>query len=132
MQPPETGAIELPFATLWIDDGGILCTISNNNKRTIEGMKTVMDVYKNLTKGKGGEKFCLLSDITNVGPINRETRIYLGRELPKYIKAAASISQSPMGRMLANVFLGLGTTTFPAKVFSNEKNAREWLMQFNN
>jgi len=50
--------------------------------------------------------------------------------LPRYIKAIAMVSDSALGKMLANLFFTLKKQPYPTKMFTNEQDAKEWLMQY--
>ncbi|MBI3510628.1 MAG: hypothetical protein HY064_08185 [Bacteroidetes bacterium] len=43
---------------------------------------------------------------------------------------ASIITNSPVSSMLANLYLGLKKPPFPAKLFTDENKARQWLRQY--
>jgi hypothetical protein len=126
--PKNVKAIEFPTSTMWFDENGILCSISKKAPpQSIEESKKGMEEFYKIF---GNEKHCMLIDITNASPTNKEARDYAATELPKVVKAIAMISNSALGRMLANLFFGLKPPPYPAKMFSNETKAKEWLKTY--
>lgn len=112
----------------WIDENGILCSISKKAPPpTLEETDRDLEKFK---KQFGNRKWCMILDVTNASPNTKETRDYAAKELPKLVKAMAMISNSALGRMVANLFFGLKPPPYPAKMFSNEREAKEWLKQY--
>lgn len=129
MKPHKSAEIiETPTSTSWFDEEGILCAISKKGiQPTLEERKKRTEEFK---KALDGKKICMLVDITNASESSKEAKDYLAEELPKIVKAMAFISKSPLGTMLANLYLGLKPTPFPSKIFSNEADARKWLKDY--
>ncbi|HXA01939.1 MAG TPA: STAS/SEC14 domain-containing protein [Cytophagaceae bacterium] len=126
--PENANVIDWPTSILWFDEDGILCAISKKvPEQTLEEAKESMLDFERLT---GGKKVCMLIDITNSSPTSKEMRDYSAAELPKITKALAMISTSALGKMIANLFFGLKPPPYPTKMFSNEKDAKEWLKQY--
>lgn len=73
---------------------------------------------------------CMLLDITYARPSRKEDRDEAAELLAKVVKAMAMVSRSPLGRMIANLFFGLKPPPYPVKMFSDEKEAKEWLRQY--
>ncbi len=131
MKPPKSAALfETPVSTLWFDESGILCYVSNNKERTIENYRPLIELYKKLSEEKGA-KICLLADSTKSASITKEAQEYLNVELPKYLKAIAVISRSPFGKMIGDLF-GIIRTPYKHfkyhfRVFNSEEKAKKWL-----
>ena len=126
--PKNVKLIETPTSTIWFDETGICCSISKKHPpQSLEESKKSVEEFKKLTNGK---KVCMLLDITNSSPSSKEIRDYAAEEMPKLVIAIAMISRSPLGRMVANLFFGLKPPSYPTKMFSNEKEAKEWLKQY--
>lgn len=126
--PKNVKVFDFPTSTLWFDEYGILCSVSKKGpEQTMEESKKWMEEYYKIF---GTEKQCMLVDITNATPTSKEARDYASEELPKIVKAIAMISNSAMGRMLTNLFFGLKPPPYPAKMFSNEQEAKEWLKSY--
>lgn len=127
--PTDVEVHDDPNSTWWIDKEGILCSISKKNyvQETREAQMKRMDDFIRIT---GGKKMCMLLDITYARPSRKEDRDEAAEILAKVVKAMAMVSRSPLGRMIANLFFGLKPPPYPVKMFSDEKEAREWLRQY--
>jgi len=126
--PENTEVFELPTSTMWFDENGILCSISKKvPQQTIEETKKTMVEFLKIT---GGKKVCLLSDSTDASPVNKEMRDYLAEVIPEIAKAIAIISRSAVGKMVANLFFSIKKQPYPVKMFSDEREAKEWLKQY--
>ena len=129
MEPPKNAkVIDLPTSVMWFDEDGILYSVSKKvPPQTMEETKKGVEDFKKLT---GGKKVCMLLDITNGQPSNKEVRDYAAAEMVNLTKAIAMISKSAMGKMIANLFFGLKPPPYPTKMFNDEKEAKEWLKQY--
>ncbi|MGZ4035281.1 MAG: DUF7793 family protein [Bacteroidia bacterium] len=129
MEPPKNvKVIENLTSLYWFDEDGILCSISKKApKQSFEETKRVVEDFKKMLNGK---KVCLLIDVTHTVESTREVRDYVAAEFPKFIKAIAMISNSALGKMLANLFFSIKSQPYPTKMFNNEKEAKEWLKQY--
>ncbi len=123
--PANTKLYETPISTFWIDEDGIICGISKKTERTLEHYKQVMDVYKSILKP--GEKRCLLADASEAMPLDKTIRDYLASEMPKYIKAQAIISATPLDTTLNSTFLKVSFLGFPVRIFTNKEEGKDWL-----
>lgn len=105
---------------------GILCAISKKKEspQTLEDVKKSIDDFKKITQG---EKVCMLLDITNSTPTPKEIRDYIALEMPKIAKAIAMLSNSPLGKMVANLFFGLKPPPSQLKFFPMKKRRKSGL-----
>lgn len=114
--------------TAWVDEPGVMRGICLKNiPCSMENVKKSLELWKKLADGK---KICFLIDITNILPPDWETRDYIENELNTLINAYAMISNSVLSKTIANVFFALKPPKYPIKMFTNEKDAREWLTQY--
>lgn len=129
MKPPDNVRImDWASSKFWFDDDGIVCSISKKSSpQSLEEVKDIIATFKKLI---GDNKICLLADASNSSESTKEVRDYIALEFPKFIKAIAILSDSALGKMLANLFFKLKTQPYPTKMFNNEKEAKEWLQQF--
>jgi hypothetical protein len=126
--PKNVEVMEWPTSTIWFDENGILCAISKKAApQTLEETKKSIEDFRSISKGK---KVCMLLEITNSAPSSKETRDYIAVEMPKIATAIAMISKSALGKMMVNLFFGLKPPPYPTKMFTDEKEAKEWLKQY--
>ncbi len=127
---PQPGASvhELYASTIWFDADGFLVSVAKKvPQQTIEESKKEIEEFTKIT---GGKKVCLLADVTNTTETSREMREWAAEELPKLVKAVAMVSDSALGKMLANLFFSLKAQPYPVKMFNEVEEARKWLKQY--
>lgn len=129
MKAPENAKVtEWEASVFWFDETGILCSVSKKHQpQTLEQSKKTIKEFQKLVNG---EKICLLMDITNSPETTKEVRDYAAAEFPKFVKAMAMISDSALGKMLANLFFKIKLQPYPTRVFNDEEKAKEWLRQY--
>ncbi|MBA3705312.1 MAG: STAS/SEC14 domain-containing protein [Bacteroidetes bacterium] len=125
--PENVKLYEHAIATFWFDEDGILYSVSKKVPRDVEVMKDYVIFVKKMLNNN---KACILSDISNAAPMDKNTRDYIETELKNVYKAMALISKSPLGIMIANIYLKLNTPSFPTKMFANVKDGKNWLKQY--
>lgn len=125
--PENVKRIEHPMATFWFDDKGILFSVTKPTKLNIEIMEEYMTFIKSIVKD---QKVCILTDISKASPMDKQTRDYTAVQLQHISKAMAIISSTPLGKTLGRIFLQLDGQPYPARMFSNEKEAKEWLLNY--
>lgn len=115
--------------TLWVDELGIVhIRYSDNIRITLEIAK---EEVRRAHEAGGGGKVVELVDLTNVGSVDREARMfYAGEEASQVLAAAALLTKSLAGRVIGNFFLGINKPQTPVKLFDEEREAIEWLLQF--
>ncbi|MEX0720320.1 MAG: STAS/SEC14 domain-containing protein [Balneolaceae bacterium] len=128
--PPDSEIIEWPTSRMWFQDG-IVYAISKKGDRSLEETKEMLETFKELVRKElGDEKVCLLIDVTNSPETPRDIRDYAAEEFPKIVKAIAMISESALGKMVANLFFTIKTQPYPTRFFNSEKEAKKWLQQY--
>lgn len=129
MEPPKDAKlIHSSNSVSWIEEPDTICIISKKGPQpSIEEQQREMEKFR---QEFGDKKFRMLIDITEASASTKEARDFAAEELPKITKAIAMISRSALGKMLANLFLGLKPPPYPTKLFSDEASAREWLSKF--
>jgi hypothetical protein len=128
MKPPESAEVfETATSKYWYE-GGILCIITqkapglpfDEHKKRMEAFRVSL----------AGNKICAVMDITNSSITSAKNREYNHHILPEIFKAIAFVSETALGKMLVNLYLGMQPPSFPTKVFSNEKDAKEWVSKY--
>lgn len=125
--PANIKTYEHPMATLWFDDLGILYSVSKPGQRALEMMQEYIEYMRKLLDNK---KVCILTDISKAGQMDKATRSYTATQLEKVYKAMAIVTTTASGEMIGKVFLQLEGQPYPTAMFSNEKDAKEWLLQY--
>ncbi len=115
------------IATYWLDDDGVLNSISNSVVRTVENVTASMALVKRITKDRRVAHIAFLCP----SPIpSQATRNLVARELPDLYTAMAMVSQGGLGKVIMNVLFHLRKPPIPMKSFASEQLARVWLQQF--
>ena len=112
-----------------MEDDGIVRAIDfpNAEERLADAKENVAAVVK-VSKG---EKYPVLVDGRNVKSITREARAYYaGGEIANAISAMAVLIGAPVSRMIGNFYLSFSNPKLPAKLFTSETQALEWLKGF--
>jgi hypothetical protein len=132
MKPPEGIIVNEEITSQWwIDEKGIICSVSKKNGIDIT-REEMISQFSKFKKENENKKVCILFDISHAQPGKKMTKEKedLMEELGTMISAMAIISSSALGRLLANLFFNLKAPSFPMKVFNNESDARHWLIQY--
>ena len=109
------------------DDGILRVVILPDAVVTRTNIEEDMAAYPQLI---GGQKRPVLVDIRGLKSVSRSARQYGARAGEQYFSAAALLVGSPVTRMIGNFFLGFHKPALPLRVFTSEKDAMQWLMQF--
>jgi hypothetical protein len=113
---------------LYLDAHGILhLKILDDAELTLESVK---EHHQAVIKHFGSGKFLVLGNLQNSFIITPEARQYAQQELiDKFHIATATVGNNPVSRIIVNLFLKLNPPTTPFKMFAEEKEAIEWLLQ---
>lgn len=111
---------------VWLGEDGVL-RIEITNPRE----HTLADAKENAEAGRlagGGVRRPLLSKVVTPAPMTNEARAYYAsEEAARGLTALAMVTTSVLGRIVANLLMGLSTTPIPMKLFSSEEAALSWL-----
>jgi hypothetical protein len=111
---------------VWLGDDGII-RIEIRNPRE----HTLADAIENAEAGRsvgGGVRRPLLSKVLAPGPMTNEARAYYAsEEAARGLTALAMVTSSVLGRIVANLLMGLNTTPVPMRLFNTEAAALVWL-----
>lgn len=127
--PDNVEVFDTTLTTCWFGTDGIVYSSSKVAERTIENYKHLFEIYKKLSDN-GNNKFCIVGDITKTQPLRKEVRAYIDAELPKYVKAMALISDSPLGDTIGKLFIVLSTSPYPSRMFDDLDAAVNWLRKY--
>ena len=128
---PHPDAFNLSSYWTWMGDDGIVRTkvkpmAEVTLKEALENSKAVNSFIQQTKK-----KYPLLIDSRNIKSITKEARDHFAvRNRETSINCFAVLIDSPLSRIIGNFFMGLNKPSVPAKLFTNEKDALEWLQQY--
>lgn len=125
--PTDRPTYEGEIATYWIDDNGILVSLSKSVRRTVENLKGNGELVMKITEGK---KLPLLIYLTNSPIPDKEARQYSTEALPKLYKAMTMVSKPGLSQFIMNILFALKPPPIPMKSFTNDEEAVRWLKQF--
>jgi len=122
---------ENEYTFMKIEDGILFVTYTKNLEITLEIAKTCVAERLKLSNGKD---YPMLADIRNIKNTHSDARTFIAQgDGTKGITAGAFIIKNEFNRFLANMFINLNlikTPQLPAKLFTNENEAKQWLQQY--
>ncbi len=128
MQPPDNiQMVEGEIADYWLDGDGILYSWSKNPTRTIKNITQNIELVKRIT---GNKKVPLLIYLSKSPVPDKATRKFSTEQLPNIYTAMAMVSKPGLTKLIMNVLFKFKAPPLPMKSFTNDKEAREWLMQY--
>lgn len=117
-----------PFCTFWIDEDGILYSISKKSvEHTCEGRKEHLSIFKTALKGK--KKVYSLADFTRLTSLDTKHRNRIKKDASNFSGAVAIVSRSPIGKITGAIYSMLMPPAVLTRFFSNEHKARVWLLK---
>jgi hypothetical protein len=119
-------AIVTQSGQVWLGDDGIVrIEIVNPREHTLRDAIECVDAVR--TAG-GGRRRPLLSRVASPAPMTSEARAYYAsHEAARAITALAMVTNSILGKIVANLLIGLNTTPVPMRLFSSEDEGLRWL-----
>lgn len=114
---------------LFLDEQGIVhVTALPGTEETLEQAKASVAAIWQVAEA---QRRPLLLDMRPVKAQRREVRdYYASQEAAQAYKAVAILVDSPISKVIGNVFLGIGKLPVPTKLFSNDQEALVWLQAF--
>ncbi|WCL81076.1 hypothetical protein PPO43_13965 [Saprospira sp. CCB-QB6] len=103
----------------------------NEKMLYIEYLPTVKDIDKidqhfKLVEEVFGRELLMLVDVRRVKTTNAKARRYMAKNNPVASAAAIVVNNGPSA-IIGNFFLKFDSPPFPAKLFSQETEAKKWL-----
>jgi SpoIIAA-like len=115
------------IADYYFDSDGILYSYSKSIKRTVQNISDNIALVKSITNH---QKVPLLIYLCDSPVPDKATRHFSTEQLPNVYKAMAMVSKPGLSKLIMNLLFKLKTPPIPMKSFSDDKEAREWLMQY--
>lgn len=125
--PTDRPTYEGEIATYWIDENGILVSLSKGVKRTVANISGNVALVKEIT---GNKPVPLLIYLTNSPVPDKETRKFSTEQLPIIYKAMAMISKPGLSQLIMNLLFRVQSPPIPMRNFTDEEEAKAWLKQY--
>ena len=113
----------------WLGEDGIMRAVHLPNS-----VETLADAKENMAatvKLSAGKRYPILVDLRPIKSIDRDAREYYARgDQTEVVTAVALLIGSPISRVIGNFILALNTPRIPAKIFTSEAEALDWLRGF--
>jgi len=124
--------IETTVARLWIDaDKVIHIQFKPTDKHGIDEARSVVSAHNQLAAGSQCPVLADIQDVT-VGADRDAREYYVSEESSRYKTGMAMLVNSPMQRMLGNIFFKINRPPYPTRLFSRQVDALEWLHELEN
>jgi hypothetical protein len=125
--PPYAVATSSGFT--WLDEDGIIIAIGSSHQ--LHTLEHAIENTKINAELAGAVRRPFLIDMNKVKTMSREAReYYAGPEPRKSITAVGIVTNSSVGKAVANFFLLLTKPSVPTRMFTDVKEAKEWLLQY--
>lgn len=122
--PTDRPVYEGEIATYWFEDN-ILISLSKSPKRTVENISGNVALVKKITNNTPVPLLIYLSD----SPVpDKATRKFSTEQLPVIYSAMAMVSKPGLAKFIMNILFSLKPPPIPMKSFSDDKEAKEWLL----
>lgn len=125
-EPTDRQVFKGEIASYWFDDG-ILVSLSNNRQRTVANITSNIALIKEITNNT---KVPLLVYLKNSPIPDKETRKFSTKQLPDLYTAMAMVSKPGLAKFIMNILFKLKPPPIPMKSFTDDKEAKQWLMQY--
>src|SRR6266487_2026460 len=125
--PTDRQIFEGEIATYWIDDEGILVSLSKGTMRTVANITSNVTLVRQITNNK---RVPLLIYLSNSPVPDKETRRFSTEQLPNVYTAMAMISEPGLAKFIMNLLFKLQQPPIPMKGFTDVQEAKEWLKQY--
>lgn len=110
------------------EDGIVRITSLPQIEITLDDAKISIEAQLKVTKGKSCPT---LLDIREIKSITRKARMYFaGKESRSVNSAMGILVNSPLSKMVGNLFIGINKPDMPTKLFLSEDKAIEWLKRY--
>lgn len=113
----------------WKTDDVLCFEIGKDIYMEVEDAKESAEKIKEIALAKG-VKVPLIVDMRQLKGISKAARQFYSDDDSPQTKACATLVNSGLTRIIANLFLGLNKPKTPLKLFTAEQPAIEWLGKF--
>ena len=122
MTPPEDREIfEGEIATYWLDDDGILISLSKSPRRTVANITANIALVRRITNNR---KVPLLIYLSSSPVPDKETRKFVTKELPNVYTAMAMVSKPGLAKFIMNFLFRLKHTANSDEKFYRRQRSK--------
>lgn len=125
--PDKIQLINGEIADYWFAPNGILYSYSKNPTRTVKNITENIVLVKKIT---GNKIIPLLIYLSNSPIPDKATRKFAAEQLPNVYSAMAMVSKPGLSKFIMNILFRLKPPAIPMKSFTDDKQAKKWLIQF--
>ena len=126
---PPSHAIKSATGYTWLDDKGIVFAIAEPHD--VHSLEHAVENHRIIAEIAGGVRRPFVINMTHVKSMSREARAFYAGPVPaENITACAIITDSNIGKIVANFFIGLTKPSVPTRMFTEYEPALEWLEQY--
>jgi hypothetical protein len=118
---------ENEYASFWIE-GGVVYFVYKAN--SVVNLEAAMQIVADRIKFQREINYPVYCDIRGMKSADKDARNYLAKEGSSYTKGVAVMVDSPMSKIIGNIYLGLNKPTTPTRLFTDKNEAVEFLKQF--
>lgn len=119
--------LQTPYMTLWNEQNILFCTYADNLAIDLDIATHCVNSRLRFSKGVS---YPLLVSLKGVRSVNKEARDYLAEDGSRLITAGALLINSPLTKILGNIFLRINNPSSPARLFTDEAEAITWLKKY--
>lgn len=128
--PAGTKTLTLSNSIVWIENG-IVFSVPSEHPPADMDRQQIREEMDRLRGFLGHRKACI---VTRSDPRSRppakELRDFIAEELSSITRAMAIVTDSPLSKMIANLFFSFKPPAYPFKFFSSEAEAVAWIKQY--
>ena len=123
-------SFQRPIVDAWMDEQEIIwLRFKEIGRHGIEEAKDVVDAHEQIS---GPVKARVLADLRGVrtGADRHARAYYISERGARYKLCMAMLVDSPLQSIIGNIFIRVSRPPYPTKLFTNEEEARAWLLSF--
>jgi hypothetical protein len=126
--PGNVTPLETRTSIIWKSPEGIVYSTPKPSAPTTSTDEEIIADIKKFKDYFGDQKVCIILEANpKTSGTPKAQRDLVAESLNSVVKALAIISNSPVTKMVANLFFSLKPPGYPIKMFTEVKEAEEWI-----
>lgn len=129
---PPSHAVKSATGLTWLDEErNVIIAIASSHE--LHSLEQAIENHKIIGEIANGVRRPFMIDMSKVRSMSREAREFYAGPVPaKSLLATAIVTNSNIGKIVANFFLGLTKPSMPTRMFTDYESALAWLKQYQN